>query len=183
MIHITVVYKFIHTNVRNNSVSEFIYQGNAAMKSGALKSYHQSEIGVISSRYKVGADSRIYLGSRGFNLELRGRQGPTVPAVNIVPLTPICRNTVGSPSQRNISKIYLSVIQITLKVKYAFSISLLSPIFTLFQDSYKWLVICTVNSIIVCDDNNTQLSSYEVCSYRLDHISSNCQDLYMGLTR
>ena len=64
----TVVYKFIHTNVRNNSVSEFIYQGNAAMKSGALKSYHQSEIGVITSRYKLGAESRIYLGSRGFIL-------------------------------------------------------------------------------------------------------------------
>ena len=51
----TVVYKFIHTNVRNNSVSEFISQGDTAMKSGSLKLSHQSEIGVISRRYKLGA--------------------------------------------------------------------------------------------------------------------------------
>ena len=174
MIHITVVYKFIHTNVRNNSVSEFIYQGNADMKSGALKSYHQSEIGVISSRYKLGAESRIYLGSRGFNLEFRGRQGPTVPAVNIVPLILICRHTVGNHSQSAISKIYLSVMQITLKVNSASIISSLSSILILLQGSYKWLVIGNGNSIIVCDDNNTQLSSYEVCTYILDDISSHC---------
>ena len=36
MLHMTVVCNFIHTNVRNNSVSEFISQGNTAMKSGSL---------------------------------------------------------------------------------------------------------------------------------------------------
>ena len=119
------------------------------MKSGALKSSHQSEIGVISSRYKLGAESRIHLGSRGFIIEFRGIHGPTLPDANLVPFIPICIDTVGSPSQRAISKLYFSVMQIALKVKSASSISSLFPILTLLQGSYKLLVIGNGNSIIV----------------------------------
>ena len=142
------------------------------MNSGASKSSDQSYIYVISVISKLGVD-RIHLWSRGVLLEVKGIHGPTVPDVNIMPFMPICIDTVGSPSQRDISKLYLSVMQITLKVKSASSISSLFPILTLLQGSYKWLVICTGNSNIVCDDN-TQLRSYEVFTYIMYHISSNC---------
>ena len=64
VLHMTSVRKFIHINVRNKSVSEFISQVHYDMKSGALKSSHQSGIGNISRISKLVAE-RINLGSRG----------------------------------------------------------------------------------------------------------------------
>ena len=136
VLHMTSVRKFIHFNVRKESVSEFISQGHSAMKSGELKSTHQSDIGAIS-RISNLVVNRIHLGSRGVLLEVRGRFGPTVPAANLVPFMPIYRETVGSPSQRAIYNILSSVMQITLKVNFASSILSLSPIFTLLQGSDK----------------------------------------------
>ena len=48
VLHMTAVCKLINFNVRKNSVSEFISQGNYSMKSVALNSSHQSDIVVIS---------------------------------------------------------------------------------------------------------------------------------------
>ena len=96
---------------------------------------------------------------------------------------PICKDTVGSPSLRSISEICSSVMQIISKVNSSSIISSLSPIFTILQGSDKWLLIETGNSIIVCDDKNIQLGVYEVCTYILDHISSQHQELSMGLIR
>ena len=53
VLHMTSVQKFIHVNVRKKSVSEFISQGNNYMKSGALKSSHQIDIGSISRISKL----------------------------------------------------------------------------------------------------------------------------------
>ena len=115
--------------------------------------------------------------------EVKGRHVPTVPAENIMPFMPICRYTVGIASQRNISKLYLYVMQITLKVKSASIISSFSPILALLQVSDKWLGIESGNSIRVYDANNSQIRSYEVCTYSLAHISSQFQDLRLGIIR
>ena len=152
------------------------------MNSGASKSSDQSYIYVISVISKLGVD-RIHLWSRGVLLEVKGIHGPTVPDVNIMPFMPICIDTVGSPSQRAIYNLCSSLIQITFNVRSESSISSFSPILTLFQGSYKWIVIGNVNSIRVCDDNNSQLRSYEIFTYRLAHISSQCQKLSLGLIR
>ena len=141
------------------------------MKSGTSKSYHQSYICDISRVSKL-VVNRIHLGSIWVILEVGGRHGPTVPAVNIITFVPICRDTVGSPYQRSISNLCLSVMKKTFNVKSASSIFSLSAALTLFQVSDKWLVVGTINSIIVCEDNNSQLRSYELCIYMLSHIYS-----------
>ena len=183
MLHMTAFCKSINFNYIKKSVSELISQGNATMKSGVLKSSHQSDIFSISRIYKLGSESRVHLWSRGFVLEFRGRYGPTVPYANIMTFMPIFRDIVGSPSQRAISELCFSVMQITLEVKSASIISSFFPILTLLKGSYKWLVIVNGNSIRVCDYYNIQINSYEVFTYSLDHISSQRQELRVGLIR
>ena len=87
-----------------------------------MKLFHQSYIGAISRIFKVCAE-RIHLFSRGVILDVRVRHGPTVPAANIVPSMPIYRDKVVSPSQRAISKICLSLMQIIFKVNSTSSTS------------------------------------------------------------
>ena len=100
------------------------------MKSGALDLSHKSYIGAIPRRSELAAE-RIHIRSRGVLSEVKGRHGPTVPAVNLTPFMPIYRDTFGSPSQNPISKLCSSVTHITSQVKSASSISSLSTILTL----------------------------------------------------
>ena len=119
----------------------------------------------------------MHVGSKGILLEVRVRHGTTVPANNIIPFVPICRDTILNPSQISISKLCLSVMQIILKVNSASSILSLSPILTLLQVSDNWLVIGTNNRIRVCDYKNFRIRSYEVCAYSMAHIPSQSWDI------
>ena len=99
------------------------------MSSGAAKLSHQSDIGALCRRSKVGAE-RVHLSPYGVPLAMT-KNGPVILGQLIpqweCPMT-IASDTVGDPAQRSISKLCFSVMQVTLKIESAGTISVIITI-------------------------------------------------------
>ena len=91
-------------------------------------------------------------------------------------------DTVGKPAQRAISKLCSSVMQVTLKIKSAGTISGISPILAMLQGcDADWPIIRLDVSVTMCDEPTTMVADPDICIYSLGHISMQTSANVRGL--
>jgi hypothetical protein len=134
------------------SLEAFVEMGYNFMKSGALKSSLQSDIGALSRRSKLGA-GLIDVGHKGVPVIHTCFNSTTICTDEIMRST-IVDNSFwfGSPGVRGVSKLTSSVMQITLKVKSLESLSSnKSPLMSLLCGSRVAFAVTFEDTVVEVD--------------------------------
>ena len=127
------------------------------------KSSHQSDVGALSRRSKLGSE-RLSLDCHRFPLlKVNGvawRHLHNIPH-ELLP----CTGWFGNPCLRAVSKLSAAIMQITLKVKSMDVVEPLSPTLSLLEGSESWLVVMMDGSIHI---------SRDICTTGYDDVKCTC---------
>ena len=133
------VSSFISFGKPHQDALSFARTANSSMTLAASKSSHQSDIGALSRRSKLGAE-RIVISASGC-LGRLSSLGIAPVAMNLMSNQLVNIHKFGNPTVRAISKLSSRIMQITLKVKSTQSIQASSPTLTFLAGSLEWLAL------------------------------------------
>jgi len=136
---------FISITETHKDPEDFMNTSMMLTRAGFSKSSHQSDVGAIARRSKLGAERLTLDINRMPMLKYMGR--PSRHLVDLHTATLRHHGWFGNPCVRAVSKLCASIMQITLKVKSSSSIEVLSPTLSLLEGSESWLVVTTDGAV------------------------------------